>query len=439
MTRKAPQYIVRPGTAVLTRGFDPRLSCGSARPAVFRSSTYVFNSPESAAHAFDIALGRVKPTEGEAVDLIYARLSHPNAEILEDQIVPLERGAAAAAVFNSGMAAISTVFMTFCTPGQTFIYTSPVYGGTAYLIHTILAPFGIKGIEVAAGDGEGLEKAIRATKSLRLVFIETPANPTLRMTDLRRAAEAAHHHPDAPLVVVDNTFMGPTFQHPLGIGADMIIYSATKYLAGFSDMLAGVVLAKDNDHVAAVRGTRAVLGNILQADECWLLNGRLPTVTLRMNRQSKNAQRIAESLIGHPAIARLIYPTLFTDPEQMRIRDAQCDYPGGIFSLDLHGGRPAAYEFLRSLRIAHNAVSLGGVESLSCHPRSTTHSEMTDDELDRAGVTEGLVRISVGIEDWRDLQRDITDALDAAVRFAEPAAAGRVPAGRVPAGRATRG
>jgi cystathionine beta-lyase/cystathionine gamma-synthase len=415
VTKKRPQYLVRPGTAVLTRGFDPRLSVGSARPAVFRSSTYVFNSPESAAHAFDVALGKVRPKEGEAPDLIYARLSHPNAEILEDQIVPLERQAVSAAVFNSGMAAISTTFLTFCSPGHSFVHTTPVYGGTSYLIRTVLEPLGMKGVAVAAGDTAGLDAAIEGTKDLRLVFIETPANPTLRMTDIRRAAEAAARHPDRPLVAVDNTFLGPTFQHPLVLGADLVLYSATKYLAGFSDMLGGVVLARDPDLVSALRGTRAVLGNILQADECWLLDGRLPTVTLRMNRQSKNAQRIAEGFVNHPAVKGILYPSLFTDPEQIRIRVAQCDYPGAIFSIDLHGGRPAAFEFLRSLRIARNAVSLGGVETLACHPRTTTHSEMNEEELDRSGIGEGLVRISVGIEDWRDVQRDIRDSLDAVV------------------------
>jgi methionine-gamma-lyase len=419
MTRREPPYLVRPGTAVLTRGFDPRLSVGSARPAVFRSSTFVFNSPESAARAFALALGKATPAEGEEIDLIYARLSHPNAEILEDQIVPLERGAASAAVFNSGMAAISTIFLTFCAPGQSFVYTTPVYGGTAHLIRTILEPFGMKGAAALAGDVAGLDAAIAAAKNLRVIFIETPANPTLRMTDLRRAVEAARRHPDQPLVVVDNTFLGPTFQHPLALGADLTVYSATKYLAGFSDMLGGVVLGRDADLLNALRGTRAVLGNILQADECWLLDGRLPTVTLRMNRQSKNAQRIAESLVTHPAVRQVYYPSLFTDPDQVRIRAAQCDFPGGIFSLDLHGGRLAAWEFLRTLRIARDAVSLGGVESLACHPRTTTHSEMSDEELDAAGIGEGLVRVSVGIEDWRDLQRDIKDALDAAHKVAE--------------------
>ena len=415
MKRRQPPYVVRPGTAVLTRGFDPRLSVGSARPAVFRSSTYVFNTPESAARAFDIALGRVKPAPDESVDLIYARLSHPNAEILEDQIVPLEQGAVGAAVFNSGMAAISTIFMTFCAPGQSFVYTMPVYGGTAHLINTLLEPFGITDIAVPAGDMAGLEKAIASATGLRLVYIETPANPTLRMTDIKRAVEAARRHPDTPMVVVDNTFLGPTFQHPLAIGADLVVYSATKYLSGFSDMLAGVVLAREPDLLTALRGTRAILGNILQADECWMLDGRLPTVTLRMNRQSKNAQRIAEALLKHPALARVVYPSLFTDPEQVRIRDAQCDFPGAMISLELHGGRPEAFTFLRHLNIFRDAVSLGGVESLACHPRTTTHSEMVPEEQDRAGVAENLVRLSIGVEDWRDLLHDIRTGLDAVV------------------------
>jgi cystathionine beta-lyase/cystathionine gamma-synthase len=412
MKRKSPPYLVRPPTAVLTRGFDPRLSVGSARPAVFRSSTYVFRSPESAAHAFEIALGKARQVEGESVDLIYSRLSHPNAEILEDQIVPLERDSTAAAVFNSGMAAISTIFLTWCAPGQTFLYTTPVYGGTHHLIKTIVEPFGVEGTPVEAGDGDALEAAIDRTRKLRMIFIESPANPTLRMTDLARVVRAAKRHPDKPMVVVDNTFLGPTFQHPLKIGVDLVVYSGTKYLAGFSDMLSGVILARDADLISTVRGTRAVLGNILQPDECWLLDARLVTVTLRMNRQSKNAQRIAESLTKHPAVRNVGYPTLFTDPEQIRIRDEQCDYPGGLFTLDLLGGRPAAFTFLRSLKIARNAVSLGGVESLACHPRSTTHSEMSEEDLDRNGITESLVRISVGVEDWRDLQRDIRQALD---------------------------
>ena len=412
MKKREPSYVVRPPTAVLTRGFDPRLSLGSARPAVFRSSTYVFNSPESAERAFAIALGKVRPDADESVDLIYSRLSHPNAEILEDQIVPLEGGATSAAVFNSGMAAISTIFLSFCGPGWSFVQTLPLYGGTQHLIDTVMQPLGILAIPAVAGDGAALEAAVARATNLRLIFIETPANPTLRMADIGAAVEAARRHPDGPLVVVDNTFLGPTFQHPLTKGADLVVYSGTKYLNGFSDMLAGVVLARDPDLITQLRGTRAVLGNILQPDECWLLDSRLPTVTLRMNRQSKNAQRIAESLAQHPAVRRVLYPSLLTEPDQIRIRDAQCEFPGAIMTLDLRGGKKAAFAFLRSLHILRDAVSLGGVESLACHPRTTTHSELSPEDLELAGITDGLVRISVGIEDWRDLQRDIRDALD---------------------------
>jgi cystathionine beta-lyase/cystathionine gamma-synthase len=413
MNKRPTPYLVRPTTAVLRRGFDPRLSVGSARPAVFRSSTYVFNSPESAERAFAIALGKVRPAPDESVDLIYSRLSHPNAEILEDQIVPLENGAKAAAVFNSGMAAISTIFLSLCGPGWSVVHTVPVYGGTQHLFDTLLRPLGIQTIGVPAGDGAALDAAIAKAGNLRIVYLETPANPTLLMVDIRRAVEAARRHPDAPLVVVDNTFLGPAFQHPLGLGVALVVYSGTKYLNGFSDMLAGVVLSADEEMITHLRGTRAILGNILQPDECWLLDSRLPTVTLRMNRQSKNAQRIAESLQGHPALRRILYPSLITDPEQIRIRDAQCDFPGGIMTLDLKGGKMAAFTFLRSLRILRDAVSLGGVESLACHPRTTTHSELSPEDMERAGITDSLVRISIGIEDWRDLLRDIRDGLDA--------------------------
>jgi cystathionine beta-lyase/cystathionine gamma-synthase len=381
---------------VLTRGFDPSLSLGSARPAVFRSSTYVFSSPEAAERAFDITAGRVQPAPGERADLIYSRFSHPNAEIFEDQIVPLEAGAREAAVFNSGMAAIMTAFFTFARPASSIVYTAPLYGGTTGLIHSFLEPFGVTGIAVQGGRTEAIDEAIR---------------PTMIMTDIARAVATAHHHPSRPIVMVDNTFLGPTFQHPLALGADLTLYSATKYLSGFSDMVAGVALARDPELIKKIRGRRGMFGNILQPDECWMLDGRLPTVALRMNRQSKNAQRLAEALHGHPKIGQVLYPTLYTDPEQIRIFRAQCDYPGALFSLDFHGGRAAAFTFLRHLRIARNAVSLGGVETLACHPKSTTHSGMSKRELEEAGIGDGLVRISVGIEDWRDLLADFEQAL----------------------------
>jgi cystathionine beta-lyase/cystathionine gamma-synthase len=365
--------------------------------------------------------GRAQRNPGENVDLVYSRFNHPNAQILEDQILPLEPGATASAVFNSGMAAIMTALMTVLNPGDSLIYTTPIYGGTQTLIQGFLQPFGIQGVAVTAGNTAGLEEKIRTTKNLRVVLIETPANPTVVMTDIKAACEAVSAYysatgngssaPDRPLVMIDNTFLGPAFQHPLALGADISLYSATKYLGGYSDIIGGVALTRDAALMNKIRGKRSLFGNILQPDECWILDTRLPTVTLRMNRQSKNTQRIAEHLANHPKIRKIYYPTLFDDPEQIRIYHQQCDFPGGIVSIDLKGGKPAAFDFLRHIRLARNAVSLGGVETLACHPRSTTHSAWSARDLDEAGITEGLVRISFGIEDWRDLLADFEGAL----------------------------
>jgi cystathionine beta-lyase/cystathionine gamma-synthase len=405
---------LHPPTEVLTRGFDPTLSVGSARPAVFRSSTYVFPSPEAAERAFDLMAGRAEPEPGEAVALVYSRFNHPNAEILEDQIVPLEPGAAAALVFNSGMSAIVTALFAHLRPGRAVVYTVPIYGGTQKFIQGVLEPWGVPGVAVRAGDSAALERAIRDTPDVGVVLVETPANPTLTMTDLRHAAECAARRPDRPLVMVDNTLLGPVFQHPFRHGADVVLYSATKYLSGFSDLIGGVALTRDAAVAAPIRGLRGLFGTILQPDECWILNGRLPTVALRMRQATKNARMIVHALARHPKIARIHFPSTFADPEQVRIREAQCQGSGAMFSVELKGGKRAAFDFLRHVRIARDAVSLGGVETLVCHPRSTTHSGFTEEEFAQAGVTEGLVRFSIGVEDWRDLLADFENALEQA-------------------------
>jgi methionine-gamma-lyase len=401
---------LHPETDVLTRGYDPRLSVGSARPAVFRSSTYVFSNPEEAERAFDIMSGREQLQPGETTDLIYSRFNHPNAEILEQQILPLEPGAHAAAVFNSGMAAIMTALLAVVRPGDSIIFTVPIYGATQTFIADFLQGWGVTSIPVLAGQSERLAEAIRSAEKLRVVLIETPANPTIVMTDIKHACDAVRKKPGA-LVMVDNTFLGPVFQHPIALGADVSLYSATKYLGGYSDIIGGVALTRDVGLMAKIRSKRSLFGNILQPDECWILNTRLSTVTLRMNRQSKSAQRIAEALARHPKIEKIYYPTLFDDAGQIAIYKSQCDFAGGIISLDIRGGKPAAFDFLRHLRIARNAVSLGGVETLVCHPRTTTHSSGSAQGLDDSGIGEGLVRISVGIENWRDLLADFENAL----------------------------
>jgi cystathionine beta-lyase/cystathionine gamma-synthase len=414
MSQEKSSTGLRPDTDVLTRGFDPRLSVGSARPAVFRSSTYVFSSPEEAEKAFEVMSGRAELEAGETADLIYSRFNHPNAEILEQQMIPLEPAAQAAAVFNSGMAAIMTALLAVVRPGDSIIFTVPIYGATQTLIAGFLNEFGVASIPIDAGQSSQIAEAIESTKNLRVVLIETPANPTIVMTDIRHACEAVRNAfpgTERPLVMVDNTFLGPAFQHPLALGADVSLYSATKYLGGYSDIIGGAALTRDAGLMKKIRGKRSLFGNILQPDECWILNTRLSTVALRMNRQSKSAQRIAEALAYHPKVEKVYYPTLFDDPAQAEIFRSQCDFPGGIISIDMKGGKAAAFNFLRHLRIARNAVSLGGVETLVCHPRSTTHSGISSEENNSAGIGDGLVRISVGIEDWRDLLTDFQNAL----------------------------
>ena len=408
---------LRPYTEMLTRGFDPALSVGSARPAVFRSSTYVFPSPEAAERAFDILSGRGHAEPGEEVPLVYSRFNHPNAEILEDQILPLEHGAKCALAFNSGMAAIMTSMLAYLRPGHSVVYTVPIYGGTQHFIQDYLSIWGVRGVPVPAGESDALDGAIRSAADLCIVLIETPANPTLMMTGIARAARTAKERTGVnglahPLVMVDNTLMGPAFQHPLELGADVVLYSATKYLSGLSDMIGGIVLACDDSIMRPIRSKRNLFGNILQPDECWMLDGRLTTVALRMNRQSKNAQHVAEGIVQHRNIERVIYPSLFADGEQKRIYESQCDFPGAMFSIEVKGGKAGAFEFLRNLKLGKNAVSLGGIETLVCHPKTTTHSGFTEDEFREAGVTDGLVRISVGIEDWRDLLTDFEHAAD---------------------------
>ena len=404
--------ILHPETSAVAEGFDPALSVMSARPPIYPVSTYCFRSAQEASHFFDMALGRAAP-EGNGAEFIYARLNNPNAEMFEEMMIPLERGATAAASFASGMAAITTTMLAFLRPGDVVLHTHPLYGGTSHVLHHMLPEFGVTARAVEAGSTQALAReAERIGDHLAMIYVETPANPTLRMTDIAQAAEIAHsHRARRPvLLAVDNTFLGPVFQSPLSHGADLTLYSATKYIGGHSDVVAGVALARDAELIRALKKTRSFFGTIAEPFTAWLLQRSLATIYTRMVKQSKNAARIVERLQGHPRLARIVYPTHF-EGEQKRIYQAQCSAPGGMISFELDGGREAAFRFVDALKIAKLAVSLGGVETLVTHPRSTVSSEMAPEELDRAGIGESMVRFSTGVEYWRDLLNDIEQAL----------------------------
>lgn len=399
-------------TSSVSEGFDPALSVMAVRPPIYPVSTFTFPNAAAAARHFEVLLGRSDAKPGETLGLVYARLNHPNAEMFEDGLTAIERDATASAVFTAGMAAIATSLFTLCRPGSKVLYQRPVYGGTDHLLRHLLPEWNVEAIPVEDG---GWDEALKAhDKDVSVVYLETPANPTLHMIDLSaiRARMDAVCGQRVPMVV-DNTFLGPVFQSPLQQGADLVLYSATKFLGGHSDLVAGAATARDPEMIARIKGTRAFLGTICEPFTAWMLQRSLATLWLRMTKQSKNASRLINVIKAHPAVERVHYPTLFTG-EQARIFEKQCRAPGSMIAFELRGGREQAFKFLDALRVIKLAVSLGGVESLACHPRTTTASEMSEEDLRQSGVTEGLVRVSIGVEYWRDLAADIKQALDVA-------------------------
>jgi methionine-gamma-lyase len=411
---KNPPHM-HPQTSSVSEGFDPTLSVMAVRPPIYPVSTYCFPNAAAAAHYFEVLLGKKDAVPGEPIGLVYARLNHPNAEMFEDSLRSVERGAHAAAAFTSGMSAITTTIFTLARPGTKILYQRPVYGGTDHVFRGILPGWNVDAIAV---DPDRWDEALAAHgKDLSMVYIETPANPTLAMIDLDAMRVLVDRHcPGGGVpIVVDNTFLGPVFQSPLEHGADVCVYSATKFLGGHSDLVAGAITAKDPAIVTRVKANRAFFGTICEPFTAWMLQRSMATLWLRMTKQSKNASKLVDVIKAHPAVERVHYPTLFVG-DQARIFRKQCRAPGSMIAIELRGGRDAAFRFLDGLSLVRLAVSLGGVESLASHPRTTTASEMSDEDLRASGVTEGLVRISIGVEYWRDLAKDITSALDAAAR-----------------------
>ena len=399
-----------PETLALGYGYDPRLSQGSVKAPVFLTSTFVFSSAEEGKRFFELAYGLRKPDEGEQAGLIYSRLNNPNLQIFEERLAAWDK-AEAAATFASGMAAISTTMMGLLRPGDVVLSTAPVYGGTHYLFTHILPAWGIHVQFVDAGTGaaERMRRAARTQGAdrVRVVYTETPANPSLVHTDiaelaaLARELEATHGHPVAS--VVDNTFLGPVFQRPVPLGADLVIYSATKFIGGHSDLIAGVVTGR-RALLARVLEMRTILGTMTTPFNGWLLQRSLETLSVRMRRQAKNARVLAQLLAEHPRVTRVSYPGLLQpgDP-QHEIWKRQCTGAGSLIAFEVEGGEEAAFAVLNRFEVIKLAVSLGGTESLVEHPMRMTHADVPPDELEAHGVTPGLIRLSVGLEPLSDL------------------------------------
>jgi methionine-gamma-lyase len=406
---------VKPQTAIFSKGYDPQRSEGAATPPVFRTSTFIFKTAAEGKRAFEIAYGLATPNLGECPPLIYTRVNNPNSEILEDKITGWD-AAEAAAVFSSGMGAISSACLAFLKPGDTLVFSDPVYGGTEYLFRHLLPAFSIRTKHFPAGATKGeMEALVKDDPTVKVIYLESPANPTMLMSDIGAAREIADTYSDGQrkiLVMMDNTFMGPIFSTPLQHGADILVYSATKFFGGHSDLVAGLVMGR-KDLLGQVKVMRTILGSNSDPDTAWLIHRSLGTLQIRMEKQQENALKIVEFLRKHPKIERVAYPGLPEMGErQVELWKRQCTGTGSIISFLVKGAEAEAFKLLDGVQHMKLAVSLGGIETLIEHPGTMTHSDMTPAEKLQAGITENMIRISVGLEDPEDLIADLDQALD---------------------------
>ncbi|HWQ08898.1 MAG TPA: aminotransferase class I/II-fold pyridoxal phosphate-dependent enzyme [Holophaga sp.] len=405
---------VKPQTDIFSKGYDPQRSEGAATPPVFRTSTFIFKTAAEGKRAFEIAYGLDTMKQGESPALIYTRVNNPNSEILEDKMTGWD-GAEAAAVFSSGMGAISSTCLAFLKPGDTLIFSDPVYGGTEYLFRHLLPSFQIKTKPFPAGATQDeMEAFIKDDPTVKVIYLESPANPTMQMSDIGAARALADKYSDGTrkvLVMMDNTFMGPIFSTPIAHGADIILYSATKFFGGHSDLVAGVAMGR-KELINQAKVMRTILGSNSDPDTAWLIHRSLGTLQIRMVKQQENAVRIVDFLRRHPRIERVAYPGLPEMGErQTELWKKQCTGTGSLVTFFVKGGEPEAFKVLDAVRHMKLAVSLGGIETLIEHPSTMTHSDMTPAEKTASGITDNMIRLSVGLEDPEDLIADLDQAL----------------------------
>jgi methionine-gamma-lyase len=411
---------LHPETLMLSYGFDPLLSEGAVKPPVFLTSTFVFKSAEEGRDFFDFVSGRREPPKGTGAGLVYSRFNHPNSEIVEDRLAVYER-TEACILFSSGMSAISTTLLTFARPGDVILHSQPLYGGTETLLTRTFAALQIGSVGFSDGVDEASVRAAAdqamAKGRVAVILIETPSNPINTLTDIalmkRLADEIGTKQGHRPMIVCDNTLLGPVFQRPIEHGADVSLYSLTKYVGGHSDLIAGAALGTVA-MTKPIKALRGAIGTQLDPHSCWMLGRSLETLGLRMGRANDNARIVAEFLNGHPKVAKVHYlPFLDETTPAGRVFREQSEGAGSTFSFDIAGGEAAAFAFLNALQIFKLAVSLGGTESLASHPASTTHSGVPEAVRQRIGVLPTTIRLSIGVEHADDLVADVSQALAA--------------------------
>ncbi len=408
-----------PESEMLSLGYRPEMHLGAVKCPLFLTSTFSFKTAEEGKAFFELAYGLRDKKPGEEMGMIYSRVDNPNLQLAEKRLAVWDDGEDAA-FFSSGMAAISTMLLTFLKPGDLLLYGSPVYGGTDHFINQVLPDFGVQVFQFTAEEGLGeIKKRLGhdyPNKYASFIFVEIPGNPTNSLIDIEmcsRLAADLTRDGKRPILAVDNTFLGPVFQQPLQWGADISLYSATKFIGGHSDLLAGACVGRA-DLMAKIKGMRTFLGSMLDPHSCWLILRSLETLKIRMERQALSAQKVALFLKAQSLIEKIYYlGFLEADDPQKVIFDKQCLSPGSVISFEVKGGEKSAFTFLNHLKHFKLAVSLGSTESLAEHPASMTHVDVLASDRQLLGITDGLVRLSIGVEEPADLIADIEQALSA--------------------------
>ena len=383
-------------TKTIHDGYESKSHHNSLASPIYQTSTFTFETAEAGERRF----------AGEEPGYIYSRLGNPTVRMLEERIAALENADAGLA-FGSGMAAVSAVLMHLVKSGDHILCSEGVYGCTFGLLKMLEEKFAIEHDLLPLDSLEQIQQAIRPNTTV--IYIETPINPTLKLIDLEMISSAAKER--GITVVVDNTFSTPYLQRPLEFGCDIVLHSATKYIGGHGDVVAGLVVSDKETITTIAKSTQKDIGGILSPFDAWLLLRGLKTLPIRMDRHCSNAKSVVEKLIEHPLVSNVMYPGREQSPSYS-IAQKQMKSPGGLISFEINGGKHEAQHFMNRLRMIKIAVSLGDAETLIQHPATMTHAVVPEEERKRMGISESLIRLSIGLEAWEDIWGDIEQALE---------------------------